>query len=199
MELMVISPADYFEGEAEIYNRFFAAGLTRLHIRKPKGDEDQFRRLMEQIKPDYYPCLALHQQHGLAEEYSIRRLHYTEGQRKLMKAAELDELRGQGFCLSSSVHHLEELAQMQGFDYVFFGPVYDSISKIGYQSSITADFLLPEHSLKVIAIGGLKAEKLGSIKAMGFDGAAFLGAIWHAANPPLVEFKKTIDLFKTLS
>lgn len=198
MELIVMSAAHYFAGEAALINQLFAAGLTRFHLRKPAADEEQFRRLLAEIDPLYYPCLAIHQHHELAEEFSIRRLHYSEAEREKMQTATLDELRGQGFYLSSSVHRLEELIRLQGFDYVFFGPVYDSISKKGYQTVLGADFLLPQSSSLVIAIGGIRADKLGGIQTMGFGGAALLGAIWHSSGFPLVEFEKTITAFKKL-
>lgn len=198
MELIVVSPPGYLAGEAEFINQFFAAGLDRFHIRKPKSDEEQFRQLLAGIDPTYYSRLAIHQHHDLAEEYTIRRLHYSEIQRKLMHTADLDELRGQGFYLSSSVHQVEELVVLQGFDYVFFGPVYDSISKSGYQATLPSDFRLPPHPIKVIAIGGIRAEQLAAIQQMGFDGMALLGALWHSSDP-LSAFKQVISKLEELN
>jgi len=109
MELVVVTPPDYFEGEGQLINALFTAGLDLLHLRKPENDEEKFRKLMLAIRPEYYPAVSIHQHHELADEFSVKRLHYTEQHRKLMGDACLDELRGQGFCLSSSVHDLEEV------------------------------------------------------------------------------------------
>lgn len=187
MELVVVTPPDYFEGEGQLINALFTAGLDLLHLRKPENDEEKFRKLMLAIRPEYYPAVSIHQHHELAEEFSVKRLHYTEQHRKLMGDACLDELRGQGFCLSSSVHDLEEVPDL---DYVFYGPVFDSISKTGYNSVLDTDFVLPSHTVKIFAIGGVKAGRLEQLKAMNFDGAAVLGALWHREDSPLAEFKK---------
>ena len=154
MELIVVTPPEYFEGEAPLINELFAAGLHLLHLRKPDNDEAQFRKLLMDIRPEYHQAIAIHQHHELAEEFSLRRLHFTEQRRKLVGIAPLDELRGQGFCLSSSVHDLQELPDL---DYVFYGPVFNSISKAGYNSVLEAGFVLPPHGVKIFGIGGVSA------------------------------------------
>ncbi len=67
-------------------------------------------------------------------------------------------------------------------------PVFDSISKRGYASA----FALPQLEMaraegiiddKVIALGGVTADRLPAVRRMGFGGAALLGAIWSAADP----------------
>ncbi|WP_158796012.1 thiamine phosphate synthase [Pedobacter sp. L105] len=187
MELIVVTLPEYFEGEGPLINELFTAGLHLLHLRKPDNDEEQFRKLLMDIQPEYHPAIAIHQHHELAEEFSLRRLHFTEQHRKLMSIAKLDELRGQGFCLSSSVHHLEELPDL---DYVFYGPVFNSISKAGYNTVLESGFVLPPHAEKIFAIGGVNAGRLKQLSAMNFDGAAVLGALWHQEGSPVAEFKK---------
>jgi thiamine-phosphate pyrophosphorylase len=187
MELIVVTPPDYFEGEGRLFNQLFAEGLGLLHIRKPINDAGKFRELMMEIKPEYHPAISIHQHHELADEFSLRRLHYTEKHRQSVSPVELDELRGEGFCLSSSVHDLENLPDL---DYVFFGPVFNSISKTGYESQLSADFAVPPHQTRIFAIGGVSAGRLAQLKQMNFDGAAVLGTLWHQQDSPLAEFKK---------
>lgn len=186
---MVTLP-DYFEGEGQLINALFAAGLELLHLRKPENSEQKFRKLMMEIKPEHYPAISIHQHHELAEEFSIRRLHFTGPHRMLMEDTDLDELHLQGFCLSSSIHDLDELQNLYGFDYVFFGPVFNSISKIGYHSMVNDDFVLPPHAVNIFAIGGVEKDRLKKLKEMHFDGAAVLGTLWHMHLSPLLEFEK---------
>jgi thiamine-phosphate pyrophosphorylase len=40
-----------------------------------------------------------------------------------------------------------------------------------------------ERSTAVFALGGVTAGKLARVRALGFDGAAVLGAVWQAADP----------------
>lgn len=195
MELIVVTPPDYFEGEGRLFNQFFAEGLGLLHIRKPINDREKFRKLMMEIKPEYYPAISIHQHHELADEFSLKRLHYTEQHRQSVSAVELDVLRRLGFCLSSSVHEPDNLPDL---DYVFFGPVFNSISKTGYESKLNADFVLPPHQTKVFAIGGISAGKLAQLKQMNFDGAAVLGTIWHQQDSPLTAFKKLEEVINNL-
>lgn len=196
MELIVVTPPAYFEGEGQLVNRLFDLGLQRLHIRKPVNDVVLFRKLMMEVKPEYYPAIAIHQHHELAAEFSLQRLHFTASQRALISSADLDELKGQGITLSSSIHGVQELLHVNGFDYVFFGPVYNSISKAGYESVLAADFILPKQRVKVIAIGGVTADQLEALKYKGFSGAAVLGALWHKTSSPEAEM---ICLLKALT
>ncbi|MET1054565.1 MAG: thiamine phosphate synthase [Pedobacter sp.] len=183
MELIVVTQPDYFECEAELINQFFAEGLRLLHIRKPDNDAVKFRSLMKGIDPEYYPLISIHQHHELAVEFGIRRLHFKEQQRRA--------LSDDGFCLSSSVHDPAELSKLNGFSYVFFGPVFNSISKTGYNTVLPDDFVLPDHLLKVFAIGGVEAGKLQQLQQMNFDGAAVLGSIW-LSDSPLKELRNLI-------
>lgn len=198
MELIVVSPPDYFEGEADLINQFFTEGLNLLHLRKPVNDSNQFTDLMEEIDPAFYPQIVIHQHHELAEEFSLNRLHYPEHFRKLLGTDEITELLNAGYKLSSSIHQLDVLPDLDFLEYVFFGPVFNSISKTGYQTVLPDDFVLPPHELKVFAIGGVTESRLKQLQQMNFDGAAVLGTLWHQQNSPLVELKKLIKSIKGL-
>lgn len=192
MELIVITRPDYFPGEGELINALFGAGLRLLHLRKPENDVAKFRALMNEINPLYYQDISIHQHHELADEFSIMRLHFPEklwscttGQRKI-------ELFTIGFRLSRSVHQWEVPADTAFLDYVFFGPVFNSISKPGYLSTIPKDFYLSgvPGGLKIFAIGGITAHRLGDLKRMNFHGAVILGSIWNHPPSALKEFEK---------
>jgi len=192
MELIVVTPPDYFNGEGDLINQFFATGLQLLHIRKPENDPVMFRKLIKEINPKNYSKISIHQHHDLAAEFSLQRLHFTEKYRKEVAAVRIAALAAKGYMLSSSIHGLPETDDLDGFEYVFFGPVFNSISKVGYDSPLKSGFVLPEHRSKIFAIGGITESKLGVLKQMKFDGAAVLGTVWHQSVSPLTAIKSLI-------
>jgi len=196
LDVSVLTAPAYLEGEAAAINGLFDAGLQLLHVRKPQEDVQQFRTLMLNIDPAFYPNIALHQHHELADEFNITRLHFTEQKRKLKSPAQFDEFLGQGYFLSSSIHDLNSCSDLDHFGYVFYGPVFDSISKRGYRTALPSGFVVPPQRSKVYAVGGITAEKLADIKNMGFEGIGLLGTIWHQSDDPVAAFKKVI---KTLN
>jgi len=191
MKLIVVSSPDQVNDEAKIINELFESGLKYFHIRKPADTAEQVRKLIAGIEPDYYPCISLHQHHSLAEEFGIKRLHYTENERGKLKNNTLEGLINNGFILSTSVHDLSLLASLNEYHYVFFGPVYNSISKQGYKSVLPPGFKLSvtKASPLIIGIGGIDAKNMDSIKKMNFDGAAILGSIWKNTEQAVENFK----------
>lgn len=185
MELIAISHPEFIPNEAERINTLFRNGLQRLHIRKPHCNVADMNRLIGQVACEFYPRIALHSNHELAAEFGITRLHFPEKLRQDTPEFILEKLRDAGFKLSTSIHNMEELSRLStAFDYTFFGPVFDSISKQGYQRVVNDDFYLKEEqkTIKVIAIGGIDHSNIDKIKKMNFDGAAMLGAIWHCES-----------------
>jgi len=191
MKLILISSPDQVNDEAKIINELFESGLKYFHIRKPADTAEHVRKLIAGIEPDYYPCISLHKHHCLAEEFGIKRLHYTENERSKLKNNTLEGLISSGFILSTSIHDLSLLAFLNEYHYVFFGPVYNSISKQGYKSVLPPGFKLSATKALplIIGIGGIEAKNMDSIKTMNFDGAAILGSIWKNTEQAVENFK----------
>lgn len=189
LDLVVLTAPGYLPDEGKQINALFDAGMQILHLRKPENDRAKFRMLLDEIDPAYYPQITIHQHHDLEEEYQLLRLHYTTEQRRRTDAAVLAGLSRRGFHLSTSVHQMEELKELEEFEYTFFGPVYHSISKAGYDR--TAEKFRPTaQRSKVYALGGVCAQRLAEISALGFSGAGVLGALWNQQQQPLDCFKK---------
>jgi thiamine-phosphate pyrophosphorylase len=191
MQLIVISHPDNVANEARLINQLFENGLTRFHLRKPGYDEEQIVRLLEQIDERYHHYIALHQHHDMAQDFGIERLHYTEQHRANTGADKLALLIDQGYILSTSVHDLETLQTLIRFDNAFLGPIFNSISKPGYQAKWPDSFSLNKQDiqLNIIALGGIELSNLRKVKAMNFDGAAVLGIIWNNPDLAISNFK----------
>ncbi len=190
--LIVISNPIAIKDEANIINTLFVEGLEVLHIRRPEASVNEIRRLIEKIDSKYYNQIALHQHHQLTRDFGIKRLHFTEAKRKEMSEEELITIRAADNILSTSIHQTEDYKTLPtSFEYTFFGPVFNSISKQGYTSAITHDFIWPvkKKQTKVFAIGGVDATNIQQAIKMQFDGAAVLGTIWQKPEESIQQFK----------
>jgi thiamine-phosphate pyrophosphorylase len=197
MELIVISNPFAVVDENIIINNLFQAGLKYFHIRKPESDIQTVKELLNGIAPCFYERIALHQFHEMASDFGINRLHYTERARDASGIKKWQDQLTEGFTLSTSVHDITLLPTLEQFEYTFYGPVFNSISKPGYQSNLSRDFKLDRSDIKtkVIALGGITVPNLSRITAMGFDGAAVLGILW---NEPDKAVKRYNQLKETL-
>jgi len=191
MQLVVISNPVAIPNEAGIINRLFEAGLSRFHLRKPDYNAQQVAALLRQIDEQYHHSIALHQHHAVAPYFGIQRLHYTEQQRLSTHEGRLDLQNQEGYILSTSVHDVAALQALTWFDSAFLGPVFNSISKPGYNAKWSEDFYLDKQriGLNMIALGGVESSNLNKIKAMNFDGAAMLGMIWNNPDMAVANFK----------
>jgi thiamine-phosphate pyrophosphorylase len=97
-----------------------------------------------------------------------------------------------GFTLSTSIHDIPSLPRVEHFNYVFYSPVFNSISKPGYNSKVSEDLILDKagYETKVIALGGVQVSNLPRIKRMGFDGAAVLGTLWNEPHRAVERFNQ---------
>ena len=189
--LVIISSPTELKQEAEIINSLFEEGMQTLHIRKPDIGLVEIEKLIKEIKPQYYTQLSLHQHHPIANDYGIKRLHFSEAVRKETDEYVWMELRKSDFILSTSIHSMDEYDKLSpSFNYTFLGPVFNSISKPGYVAAFS-DYILEDHKHgpKVIAIGGIDSTNIEKAMNMKFDGVAVLGAIWQKPEVSLKQFK----------
>jgi len=191
MRLIVLSAPDHLVDEAAVINGLFEAGMDLFHIRKPHSGIAEVRTLIEGIDPAYHHLLVLHQHHVLCDAFGLTRRHYPEALRQQQDAQCFADLQQQGIRLSTSIHHLQSLPGLSAFEYVFFSPVFNSISKVGYYSKLAAEFKcssIPGFPA-VFALGGISADNIAEVSAMNFDGVGVLGAIWNMGQCPLDNFR----------
>jgi thiamine-phosphate pyrophosphorylase len=181
-----------FTGEAAIIQQLFEEGLEVLHLRKPEADESAVRQLIEAIPAVYHNRIAMHGFFHLMSAYDIHRWHFREEHRQETTIETMEQLKDKGSTLSTSVHDLPTVQRLTSlFSYVFFSPVFDSISKQQYKGVAGDDFYLKDDQkpISVIALGGVEAGNIQSAMAMNFDGAALLGAIWKEPVNAVENFK----------
>lgn len=193
MALIVISDPVCFKGESNLINQLFEAGLSVLHLRKPGVNKLSYEKLIAEIDIAYHSRIALHQFHELSKDFpSIKRLHYPEQLRLANFECDLKQIHGYTF--STSIHHLNDFNELKGFDYTFYGPVFNSISKLGYTGLSKEKLKLPhpQRKVKIIGLGGISYENIGEVKQMGFDGVAVLGSIWNNKESAVMNLKSLL-------
>lgn len=171
--LVVISPEKDLANELETVLAMLEAGLTHYHLRKPYWTAEQSESFILALPQRFRERVRLHQNHELCQYFPEVKRHYRS-------QADISEAKG----ASVSCHSLTEIEEKIGLDYYFLSPIFDSISKVGYQSGFNQEHLqqgLPKlaHSGKrVVALGGIDSSNVGLCKEWGFTGVAVLGSIW---------------------
>ena len=176
MKLILITPPTYFVEEDKIITALFEEGLDTLHLRKPDTAPMFAERLLTLIPEQYHKRIVVHGHFYLKEEYKLKGIHLNGRNPNLPE--------GYKGHISCSCHSLDEVKEHKsGCDYVFLSPVFNSISKLNYNSAYTPEELRAAAKAgiidkKVIALGGIDVDNIKQVKDLGFGGAAILGGIW---------------------
>lgn len=184
--LIIITPPHALPDEECIVNKLFESGLHLLHLRKPGADRETLERYIRGIRPRFRERVILHDHFELAEEYGLRGIHLKYNEARTFTG------RNRFAHVSVSCHSFEEIDALP-FEpnYVFLSPVFDSISKPGYPSAFTPEYLkenLQKRRVPVIALGGITAEKVAECRKMGFRGVALLGHVWEQPSEAVDRF-----------
>lgn len=196
MKLIVISPDDFFYNEASLLNQMFESGLKYFHYRKYNSSLEETILFFKNILPQYHNRIIIHSHFELLDEFDLKGIHLNEMNRKKGLLKSTSQL------ISTSFHDLTEMKEnTSAFEYVFFSPVFKSISKASYRPKYTEQELkdgLKGIKNKVIALGGINDQNLKILFTIGFRCAALSGHIWQSTDP-VKEFIDIQNKLKELS
>lgn len=184
MKIIVITRPDFFDGETELVNNLFRAGMERLHLRKPKSSEEELASWLQNIDSQYYSRIVLHDHLSLISRFPLGGVHLNSRNPEYHKTGSEQDIT-----ISRSCHSIAEVIQYKPeCNYLFLSPIYDSISKEGYGAAFSRIDLkqAADEGIidgKVLALGGVSLEHIPELRSMGFGGAAVLGALWQAKEP----------------
>ena len=188
--LVVITVPTALPEEPRLLANLLAAGLERLHVRKPGWPASQVEALIRALPGGVYERLVLHGHPSLVRRYRLGGLHLPASQRA---AARRRPALLPGQTLSTSFHSLNEIARTRRrYDYVLLSPIFDSISKKGYASPFELPavqaFLRkragrPSYRPPILALGGIDSQTITLARQLGFAGVAVLGAVWGSPDP----------------
>lgn len=174
---VITSPERIYE-EVERINQLMTVADVLL-LRKPGWVEEEYTALLEQLRPAFRNRIMIGEQPALVRKYGLMGLHLSEKKRLQASPGELSDYTALGVPLSTSIHQPVSPGKM--WRHLLLGPVFNSISKPGYAGNSAVTENIPSNA---VAIGGINAANVGMVRAMGFSGAAVLGAIWQECRDP---------------
>jgi thiamine-phosphate pyrophosphorylase len=189
--MIVISNPISVINEINTIHSLFEEGMMLFHIRKPNFGDLEMKHFLSEINPQYRERLVLHSCHDLAKGLGIKRIHFSESERKntliLPNRITLDAFKSQEFRLSTSVHTIEDFNTLDDrFDYAFLSPVFPSISKENYTSKTDLFEEIKKREnfrTQLVALGGMDSNTINQTLENGFEKVALLGTIWNSENP----------------
>jgi thiamine-phosphate pyrophosphorylase len=106
---------------------------------------------------------------------------------KSMPCYAVRKIAGNNFLIGVSTHGLKEahLAEKEGADFITFGPVYATPSKLKYGAPVGVESLKTvseEINIPVFAIGGIKDDTIRDVMNAGASGIAVISGILGAAD-----------------
>jgi thiamine-phosphate pyrophosphorylase len=182
MRIVVISPEGSDPREVPALGGMLAAGLERYQVRKPSWGAGELEDWLLALPAAWRGALILHQHHELVPVLGLGGRHDRDADPASAGAE------------SRSCHDLASLRRAMGsYPQVLFGPIFPSISKPGHGPAPDFPWLELKGILagprpgpcRVLAVGGVTAERLGRCLEAGFDGAALKGAVWGCGDPVL--------------
>jgi thiamine-phosphate pyrophosphorylase len=173
MKFVLISIPGRMMGEHLTLVDLFDLGLDTYHIRKPDFTKEQVQNVLNMIHTKNRKKVVLHGHPDLVKKYQLKGIHHNS-------SSEYIPNFGSEFTQSKSFHNVEDITKDNNpYDYVFLSPIYDSISKEGYNSPFDLKTLVLPKNQNIIALGGITPEKVDELEKAGFSGFATLGKVWH--------------------
>ncbi len=186
MKYIVLTPPDDIPNEIErIHSLFNDDNLQILHLHKPNYNIEQLKNYIKKIDAEYHSRMVLHaypqllsDAHPLNElPFKLKGIHLPERVR-----TDRLPLPSNFEVISTSFHELDVLINNEeNYEYVFISPIFNSISKKGYNAAFNMDELkdaLAKSEHAVIALGGMDKGKEEIVRELGFAGMGVLGAVW---------------------
>ncbi|WKN32243.1 thiamine phosphate synthase [Porifericola rhodea] len=195
MILRVISHPEFFEGESEIINLLFEAGMQYFHLRKPGLSTAQVQAFIAKLPEGYHAKIIVHGSPDLQVCSTLGGLHIPEWERKRTRVEQIEEsikqLKKAQKLVGTSVHQLSHMADLHPtYDYLMLSPLFSSISKPDYRSDENWEIQDYAYRDKLVGLGGIDTDKIGAAAQLGFRQVAVLGAIWEEPQKALEKFKQ---------
>ncbi|MFH2008353.1 MAG: thiamine phosphate synthase [bacterium] len=164
------------------------AGCVALQLRakdRTTGELLPLARKLRALTQTHGVPLVINDDPELAAAAEADALHLGQSDTPLEDAKRL--LRaGQRIGLSTHELSQAEEARARGADYIGFGPIFPTATKVGAapaQGVAALREVCRRAGLPVVAIGGLTLEHVASVAEAGAAAAAVIGAVLTAENP----------------
>lgn len=196
---IIFTYPDDLPGEIEKIIHLMEEGVDFVHIRKPDYSLGQLIEFISNIPEEYHQKLMIHNHYPLVGEFDLAGINLNrKAMAELVPEEEVDKCfiqplvqtrfgieinRIKPKLVSYSAHSFEEIEGLSfNPDYVFLSPIFDSISKEGYESAFEdleeLKSRLKKKKFRTIALGGIDDAKMSICEELGFNGTAMLGNVW---------------------
>jgi thiamine-phosphate pyrophosphorylase len=175
-----------FSAWLEAVQRCVETGLRGLLLREPHLPDGLRLYLALQLAKTLKPhggYLALHDSPHLASGAGVDAVHLG------FRSLGLGEVRrwvSPGLALGLSTHEGDPATWETPPDYTFFGPVYETPSKVGWKDPVGLGALrdrCQRSSAPIWALGGIRPSNAAPVLDCGVAGLAVRGALWEAKRP----------------
>jgi thiamine-phosphate pyrophosphorylase len=191
MEIVLITSSKKDEHEPELVTKFFEAGLTTLHLRKPNWSTRQLTNYLEAIPKHFHSRIIIHSHHDLIFKYDLKGIHWTEVHltRKFKKWWFLRKLNASGkkVLFTRSYHKLSEVYNPEELDFKYYliGTIYNNITNEFYSGFYEqgVNAAIKNAKKEFVARGGINEVTIEKSYKYGFKGVALNSQIWKAENP----------------
>ncbi len=174
---------------SEWLQQLLTLGVKTIQLRiknKSKNEVEQEIKISVSIAEKYQARLFINDYWQLAMAHGAYGVHLGQDD---LNGADMEAIRASDLRLGISTHCYYEVARTHSYQpsYIACGPIFHTTSKImsfapqGIEKLKHWQRMLCHYRL--VAIGGIDAEKLPSIIATGVDGMAMISAITKAPNP----------------
>jgi len=178
------------KNETSLINRLFDEGLDALHVRKPKINEIDMKKFINEIDPEYHHKLVLHTHYTLVNQFDIDKIHL--GHDWVFNFAtemylNMVTLKGKKVSKSMTITNCAPLyIPVKGINEFLLGPIFARFSYMTDKQLIKSEVLekaLRHSKLPVSAMGGVSTETLEFFKNIGFQGVNMQSSIWKSTDP----------------
>jgi thiamine-phosphate pyrophosphorylase len=186
---LALSPGDLepkrFAAWLKAVDRCVEAGLRGMLLREPQLPDGSRLYLALKLAKTFKSkggFLAMHDATHLAAAAGVDAVHL--GFRSL-PLAEVRRWSPRGLTLGLSTHSGDFLDSHEP-DYTFYGPVFETPSKVGLKAPVGLENLrkrCEQSSAPIWALGGIVPSNAADVLACGVQGLAVRGAIWQAKRP----------------
>ena len=188
MDLIICSSHDPIKNEQDLVKILFELELECFHLRKPNYSEVEMKTWLEQMDENLRSKIVIHSHYTLAKEYRLKGIHIGARALQNMSKEELNHwIETHPKTISSSAHNMKEAKQLpNNLAYVWLSPIFESISKVGYTSTLKdeeldtlKEWIQTHKKTKVLALGGITATNIPNIIQRAYNGVVILGSLWN--------------------
>jgi thiamine-phosphate diphosphorylase len=197
--LYFITDASGARGHEEIVREAIAVGTRLIQFRNKYLSKDEFRDMairLRKITADAGAAFIVNDDIETALACGADGVHLGQEDTPLQVAR---KIAGDRLIIGISTHSLPQAlaAQVDGADYIGFGPIFKTGTKDAGEAKGTSQLRAVRGKIKIpiAAIGGINLDNASEVIKAGADAVAVISAVSHAKDAAIAA-RRFVELFK---